>query len=296
MEYNELKETCLNWLKDNPNYKQRMIKELSKAKIAYDNGINLVDELKELKEKNNLAEGYLIPAALGLEELTELKPIELKQVKVGGGGGLDIDIDISSAGKPLVKKYLEDKYGKENVLSVGTYTGIGMASAIKDLLRKEKVDFSISNKFCSELDPELSFQENMENYKKNFPDQYNLYLKYKHILDFVPKFSTANRNCGKHAGGCLILPKPVYECIPVIRVQGELASAFVENGANTDLDSLGYVKYDLLAISQLDIIDNALDMNENFYKIVDDDGITKIVSKAYLLEKGMSEEEIEKIN
>lgn len=295
MEYNELKETCLNWLKNNPTYKNRLIKELSRAKIAYDNGINLVDELNKLKEENNLCEGYLIPAILGLEELTELKPIELKQVKPGASGGLDIDSDISTAGKPLLKAHLEEEYGKDHILSVGTFAAIGMSSAIKDLLRKEKVEFAVSNKFCSYLDPELSFEENMKNYKDNYPDMYNIYLKYKAILDFVPKFSDAIRSISKHAGGCLILPKPIWECVPVVRAQGELASAFVENGANQDLDSLGVVKYDLLAISQLDIIDETLKMNKDYYKIVDDDGITKIVSKAYLLEKGMSEEEIGKI-
>lgn len=433
MEYNELKKLCLNWIKDKPEYKQRLIKELSRAKIAYDNKINLVDELNSLKASDNLSDGYIIPAILGLTktpEVKELKSIELKQVKAGGGGGLDIDTDISTAGKPLVKEYLEKKYGKDHILSVGTFATIGLASAIKDILRKQKVEFSISNKFCSYLDPELSFEENMENYKKNYPDMYNIYLKYKLYLDFVPKFSTAIRscipyyglvntdkgkieicklnpgqysiayitsngtiaytrrytlyfngrkdvfeiktneksirattehqffttngikevkdlkigdevfdlnlnhlkiisinkvdncdvfdiknkeenlyknepnficddilvhNCGKHAGGVLILPKSANECVPVIRAQGELASAFVESGNAQNLDEMGIVKYDLLAISQLDLIDNTLDISDGFYKIEDDDGIIKIVSKAYLMEKGITEEEIEKI-
>ena len=108
---------------------------------------------------------------------------------------------------------------------------------------------------------------------------------------------TIIHNCGKHAGGVLILDKPVYECLPVISPKGEISSAFVESSSSTDLDELGFVKYDLLAISQLDTIDSALDLAEKdgFFKIIDDDGITKIVSKAYLLEKGLSEEEINEI-
>lgn len=297
MNFNELKKKSLEWLKNNPEYKLRLTEELAKAKIAYDNDIDLVDELKKLKEEDNLSDGYLLPAVLGLTELTELKPIELKQVKNGDGGGLDIDTDISSAGKPLVHQYLEEKYGKDHVLSVGTFTTIGMASAIKDILRKEKVPFTVSNKFCSELNNELTFEQNMENYKNSFPELYGIYLQHKAYLDFVPYLGNVERGIGKHAGGCLILDKPIYECIPVVRVQGEIASAYTESGSKQELDQLGYIKYDLLAISQLDIIDDSLDMAEKdgFYKIEDDDGIIKIVSKAYLLEKGIPEEEIEKI-
>lgn len=298
MEYEELKKLVLSKISQFPQYKDRAIQELMRAKIAYDDGINLVDNLNELKSKNNLSDGYILPFFLGLtEEPKEIKPIELKQVKAGGGGGLDIDSDISTAGKPLVKAHLEEKYGKDHICSVGTYTTIGMASAIKDILRKEKVNFTVSNKFCSELDNELTFEENMENYKTNHPDLYHIYEQYKPLLDFVPKISSMIRSVGKHAGGVMVLDKPVYECVPVIRPQGELATAFTESGSAPELDDLGYVKYDLLAISQLDTIDDALRMAENdgFFEIEDDDGIVKIVSKAYLLEKGLTEEQIGEI-
>ena len=298
MDYEELKKIILNKITQFPQYKERAIQELMRAKIAYDNGINLVDELNKLKSENNLSDGYIIPFFLGIyEEPKEIKPIELKQVKPGGGGGLDIDSDISTAGKPLVKAYLEKKYGKEHICSVGTYTTIGLASAIKDILRKEKVTFSVSNKFCSELNNELSFEENMEAYKNNHPDLYHIYEQYKPLLDFVPKISSMIRSVGKHAGGVMVLDKPVYECVPVIRPQGELATAFTESGSAPELDDLGFVKYDLLAISQLDTIDDALNMAEKdgFFEIEDDDGIIKIVSKAYLLERGISEDEIGEI-
>lgn len=310
MNYEELKKLVLEKLKVYPKYKERAIQELMRAKIAYDNDVNLVDELTNLKSNNNLSDGYILPFFLSLaEEPTEIKPIELKQVKAGGGGGLDIDSDISTAGKPKLKSYLEKKYGKEHIVSVGTYAAIGKASAIKDILRKEGVAFALSNKFCSELKDENSFEEDMENYKHNFPDLYRFYETYKPLLDFVPRISNMYRSIGKHAGGVMVLDKPVYECVPVVRVHRptseqkegetkyELATAFTESGSAPELDDLGFVKYDLLAISQLDTIDNALNMAEKdgFFKIEDDDGIIKIVSKAYLLEKGLTKEEIDSI-
>lgn len=96
-------------------------------------------------------------------------------------------------------------------------------------------------------------------------------------------------NCGQHAGGCLIMDKPVWEYIPVVHTKDGVSSAFVENGGNTELDELGVIKYDFLAITVLEVISNAVEsvesMGDSFVKIEDDDGIVKIIPKSYLQNK-----------
>lgn len=96
-------------------------------------------------------------------------------------------------------------------------------------------------------------------------------------------------NCGQHAGGCLIMDKPAWEYIPVVHTKDGVSSAFVENGGNTELDELGVIKYDFLAITVLEVISNAVEsvesMGDSFVKIEDDDGIVKIVPKTYLQNK-----------
>lgn len=96
-------------------------------------------------------------------------------------------------------------------------------------------------------------------------------------------------NCGQHAGGCLIMDKPVWEYIPVVHTKDGVSSAFVENGGNTELDELGVIKYDFLAITVLEVISNAVEsvesMGDSFVKIEDDDGIVKIIPKTYLQNK-----------
>ena len=141
MDYEERKKLIIDKTKSIPQYKERAMQELIKNKIAYSDGINLVEELNKLKSENNLSDGYIIPFFLGLyEEPKEIKPIELKQTKSGGGGGLDIDTDLSTAGKPLVKQFLEKKYGKDRICSLGTYGTKGLASAIKDIVKYRKLN------------------------------------------------------------------------------------------------------------------------------------------------------------
>lgn len=281
MNFEELKKTCDDKIKGFPQYEKKYKTEISKAKIAYENNIDLYEDFVKNKEK--ISNRYIIPFLLGFTNKVIDMPIELKQAKVGSGGGLDIDVDFSSAGKEIVTKHLKEKYGEDRIISVGTYSSLGQASAIKDILKREGVEYSQANLFCSFIDSELKFEENIENFRQNNKTAYEIYLKHKNALDYVPKILKKIRSVGRHAGGILILPSPVYEHIPVERVQGELVSAFVESGSSTILDELGYVKYDILAITVLDVIDNAIDMiEEDIYLIEDDDGIVKAVPASYL--------------
>lgn len=281
MNLEELKKICDEKIKEFPQHEKKYKTEISKAKIAYENNIDLYEDLVKNKEK--ISKRYIIPFLLGLTNEVINIPIELKQAKIGSGGGLDIDVDLSSAGKEIVTKHLKEKYGEDRVISVGTYSSLGQASAIKDILKREGVEYSQANLFCSFIDSELKFEENIESFKQNNKTAYEFYLKHKNALDYVPKILKKIRAVGRHAGGVLILPSPVYEHIPVERVQGELVSAFVESGSSTILDELGYTKYDLLAITVLDVMDNAIDMiNEKIYLIEDDDGIIKAVPESFL--------------
>lgn len=89
-------------------------------------------------------------------------------------------------------------------------------------------------------------------------------------------------NCGQHAGGCLIMDKPVWEYIPVVHTKDGVASAFVENGGNTELDELGVIKYDFLAITVLEVISNAVESVDEELVKIEEDGLIKIVPVSYL--------------
>lgn len=86
MTFDDLKKMLLkksNILSDEA--KKRLDVEIKKAKIAYENNIDLFQELMENKEK--LSNRYVIPFLLGLtKSLDTSKPIELKQARCGAGG------------------------------------------------------------------------------------------------------------------------------------------------------------------------------------------------------------------
>lgn len=195
MDFNELKELVINKLKDYPEYKDRAIKELRRAKWLFENdNINIADEL--LSSDKEIDDRYVLPFFLGKTTKIDLsKPLETVQVREGGGSGLDIDTDFEPKAKEAVKQMLIEKYGRSKVMGIGTYTTVGLASGIKDILRKCDVPFKESNDFCKELNNEISFEENMEYYKNNFPDLYKTYERYQAYLDFTPKIMNGIKNC-----------------------------------------------------------------------------------------------------
>ena len=277
--FDELKKIVAEKIKQYPEYKDRAIKELRRAKWL-EKEFSVYDEIMEV----DCDDRYVLPFFLGRTDHVDLtKPLEIVQIKQGGSGGLDIDTDFEPKAKEAAKQMLIEKYGPERVMGIAAYGTVGLASAIKDILRKAEVPFKDSNNFCKELDDELSFEENMESYKNNFPELYELYKKNKTMLDMVPKIIGQRNHVSQHAGGCLLLDTPIWEHIPVVHTKDGVCTAFVENGGLAELDDLGIIKYDFLAITVLETINNAVEMiDEPLVRIIDDDGIEKIVPSSYL--------------
>ena len=285
--FEDLKKLCeksdkFSELNDDELNKYR--KEIKVAERFYSNGRNLYEEL--INKKSSLKTQYIIPYLLGLtDKLTDEKPVYV-QVKPGASGAIDVDSDISPSGREKVFEYLRNKYGDERVLHVGTFSTLGPASAAKDVLRANKVDFTKSNKFTKSLEKMETWEENLERLKATDRENWNFYLTHKDILDDVPYLIGKERQQGKHAGGVVITDKPIYNYIPVDRVKGEIVTSYPESGGKSTLDDIGIIKYDLLGISILDVITETIEMiDEKIYEIEDDDGIRKIVPSSYIDKK-----------
>jgi len=281
MTFKELKDYCDIEISQYPQYLEKYKKEITLARRYYDNDIDLI----ELLNTKIPSTKYVIPFLLGLTEKVTNEEWEYKFVKSGSSGGVDIDLDFDPIGKEKIQKYLVEKFGEDRVIHVGTFSRLGPSSAAKDLLRIYKIDFKESNSFTSLLQQTLSWEDNLKNLQEKFPTQYAFYEKHKDILDLTPFFINKIRQVSTHAGGIVILDKPVYERIPIDRVSNSLVTAFPESAQEQILDEIGVVKFDILAISILDVIRSTIASlkNEKLY-LVDEDGIMKIVSEKYLEE------------
>jgi len=279
--YEELKMFCDEKIKNYPEYLKKYKKEISVAKRFYSNGRNLFEELTSKKVDDR----YIIPFLLGVTEKVSDKDFEYIKVKEGSSGGIDIDTDIQPSFRDNVFKYLQEKYGNENVIRVGTFSTLGFSSATKDLLRVYKIDYQEGNKFTKILNEDLTWEQNIEEMENAFPEQYAFYLKNKEVLDIVPFFINKIRGIGTHAGGMVLSDSPVWNYIPVERSSGDLATGYPESGQETILDEMSLIKLDILGIEVLDIEKNTLSMIDQELYLIEEDGIRKIVPASFLDEE-----------
>ena len=81
------------------------------------------------------------------------------------------------------------------------------------------------------------------------------------IIELSLKLEGLSRNAGKHAGGIVIAPAPLTEYMPLYCEQG--SEVMVTQFDMGDVEAIGLVKFDLLGLRTLTIIDWAMrDINE----------------------------------
>lgn len=66
----------------------------------------------------------------------------------------DIDTDFPGEARPRVKEYMEQRFGIDQVCSVGTYGTLQLKAAIQDFARLEKIPIPLVRRICKILETE----------------------------------------------------------------------------------------------------------------------------------------------
>lgn len=181
----------------------------------------------------------------------------------------DIDCDFQASKREEVKHYMEQRYGRDQVCSVGSYNTLKIKSAIKDFSRQENIELQEVNYITSILDDGVESGSSYIERESLFKSA----LVVKQVKDFVQKYPEVihntirvlgnSRSQSIHPCATLILPneKTVYEWIPVKTMLGsDGQSILVSEWEGSELESAGFLKEDILGIRQLDKFRSILDL------------------------------------
>lgn len=183
----------------------------------------------------------------------------------------DIDTDIAKADRQEFLDMLCDKYGHDNVSSVGTLTLMGVKNGIKDVMRVLDYPFAESDSVSKKLDeiydePDLSF-ELLDSFEVDDPETYaefkKLEDKYPNVFELARKFNGCVRNNGVHAGGIVITPTAINDTFPTRTMDGRKVTVWEKNTT----EKAGGVKYDFLGLATISIIKKALEFIEKNHGI-----------------------------
>ena len=247
-------------------YKERLKKELQEidAQQEYEYFLDLYDKkYKFSNNENNLLVAYLLELCDEFNINEDPKHIQ--------GEFPDIDVDYL----PIVQDYLRNtfcpkEFGRDNVVNIGNYGTFGMKSALLDMARvhgADRIEIQTITKNLQDRDEEgnpLTWEKAIE----ISPELNDYCKKYPEVTEAARKLIDRNRSRGKHAGGTVISSVKIDDFVPVmIDTDGNPVSGWTEGLHDQDLQPVGLIKFDVLAIKDLLRIANCCKLVKERHKI-----------------------------
>ncbi len=169
----------------------------------------------------------------------------------------DFDIDFCMERRDEVIDYVAEKYGRDHVSQIITYGTMAAKAVVRDVGRVLGFPYGFVDQIAKLIPFDLKMTlERALAEEKILRQRYNTEDDVRSLLDLAQKLEGLSRNAGRHAGGLVIAPKPLYEYMPLYCEQGSQAN--VTQFDMTDVESIGLVKFDFLGLRTLTIIDWAL--------------------------------------
>jgi len=202
------------------------------------------------------AAGSLVSFCLGI---TEIDPIKyglfferfLNEERVSLP---DIDTDISPRGRKRVVEHLSSKYGEDKIAQIGTYAQMKPRGSLRDFARVCGYEPIVGDKLANLIPPDvagkqLTFEEALEAEPRLSKTQW------PEVVELAKQAEGLRTKAGVHAAGVVISDSELKAQVPLFRGKGnEIATQFDMH----DVEDIGLVKYDLLGLINLDIIQDTL--------------------------------------
>lgn len=171
----------------------------------------------------------------------------------------DIDIDFCVRRRAEVINHVSEFYGRDSVCQIVTFGTMASKAAIKDVGRALAVPLGDVEKIAKLIPPpvrgrNISISEAIEQVG-DLQRAMQTDPKTKEVIELALKLEGCSRHTSVHAAGVVISPVPLHELVPIaLSAKDELTSQFTMN----DLEKVGMLKMDFLALTTLTIISDCL--------------------------------------
>ena len=174
----------------------------------------------------------------------------------------DFDIDFCEEKRDKVFEYLKSKYGK-GVAHIITFGKLKARMALRDIGRVLGLPYGHVDKICKMIpfDPSrpLTLQESI-NREPRFQNEINQSSKVKKLIELSLQLEGLNRNMATHAAGVVIAGKELSDQIPLyIDHSSKLPLPSTQYDMYSS-ENAGLVKFDLLGLKTLTVIDKTVKM------------------------------------
>ena len=183
----------------------------------------------------------------------------------------DIDIDFADI-KRDVLKYVANKYGEDHVASVITFGRMEARVAVRDIGRVLGMPYEEPDRIAKLIPNEPGHRVSIKQAINTVPELGNYYQqsRFRKLLDLAMKVEGTIRQAGMHACAIIIADKPLSNYTPIQKdsrsgktlTQLDMYSL----DCNVNDDAIGLLKFDLLGLRNLSIIQEALALIRKYKK------------------------------
>jgi error-prone DNA polymerase len=173
----------------------------------------------------------------------------------------DIDVDFEHERREEVIQYIYEKYGRDRSAIVATVTQLHQKGAIRDVAKVMGMSVDAINKLSGSI---WEFTDEWFEGKRISEQGFNAndphLLK---VLDLTRQFMGFPRQLGQHTGGFVITQGRITDLCPILNARMKERTNIEWN--KDDIDALGFLKIDVLALGMLTCIRKAFDLLKHHY-------------------------------
>ena len=169
----------------------------------------------------------------------------------------DIDCDFPTEYRDIVKEYIAARYGRNHTCSIGTYTRLKLKTCIKDFAKLKGLSFDYTNKLTKNIDDQVEYTwGDLIEYACNSKMLFEFVQQYPEIVHLTKYALLQPKTESVHPSAVVIVPDKdssgnsvdLYGWLPIKQIDGLLVSEW----EGKYIDKSGFLKEDILGLSQLD--------------------------------------------
>lgn len=196
----------------------------------------------------------------------------------------DIDVDFEHERREEVMQYIFKKYGRSRAAIVATVTQLHHKGAIRDVGKAMGLSVDTVKRLSGliwDFDEDGFDRKRIEDQGLNPNDPY-----LRKVLEITSQYIGFPRQLGQHTGGFVITDGKLSDLCPVFNARMEDRTNIEWN--KDDIEALGFMKIDVLALGMLTCIRKAFDLCKKHYGLdltlanipQDDPAVYEMVSHA----------------
>jgi error-prone DNA polymerase len=172
----------------------------------------------------------------------------------------DIDVDFEHERREEVMQYIYNKYGRDRAGIVATVTQVHYRGAIRDVAKAMGLSLDMINVLAgsSGTHGEGIHEERLKAEGFDLSDNH-----LRKTLELTQQYMGFPRQLGQHTGGFVITQNKLSDLCPILNARMEDRTNIEWN--KDDIDTLGFLKIDVLALGMLTCIRKCFDLVKQHY-------------------------------